>query len=202
MSISSHKNNGPRKAADSQWLAQANQTNSVCDSKNNKSIRDEVAKLAIENAGKLGGFIFSRVKDVALAQDIFQQSLMIAHKNYDSFRGESSRSTWLIGISRNLIRNHFSRSPEYNYTFVNSDLLNSTSSASKTPEQEAEIRETMDMVYNEISKLPSKLREVVDSVILKQNSYKQASKDLKVSSGTIRSRLSRARTSLRKAMPK
>ena len=200
MVLPKHKVASRQSVPSSHWLAQARQFGEAHSKKLGNSINDKITTLAIENSSKLGGFIFSRVKDVALSQDIFQQSLMIAYKNYANFRGDSSDSTWLIGISRNLIRNHFSRSPEYNYTFVSPDVLTTTRSNARTPEQEAEMRETLEQVHKEIKKLPTKLRQVVDAVVLKEHSYKQVSRDLKVSSGTVRSRLSRARIKLRQAL--
>ncbi len=160
----------------------------------------EVTAFIAENTPKLRGFILRYVKDQQTLEDIIQQTMMIAYRNFYSFRGESARSTWFLGIARNLIRNHFSRSPECNYSFVAQEALENTRSLGRTPEEDTATREMMQYVRKEIAKLPANLKEVLEMVVLRENSYKEVSDKLRVSIGTVRSRLSRARTRLRHGM--
>lgn len=160
----------------------------------------KVTEFIAENFQRLRGFIFRYVKDPQIAEDLVQQTLLITYRNFDAFRGESARSTWFLGIARNLIRNHFSRTPDYNYSFVDPEVLTNSKSDDRTPEENVVAKETMSHILDEIDKLPSKLKQVVEMVVLSENSYKEVSDKLQVSIGTVRSRLSRARNRLRSEM--
>ena len=161
---------------------------------------NEVSAFIADNLQRLKGFVFRYVKDPQIAEDLVQQTLLVTYRSFHAFRGESARSTWFLGIAHNLIRNHFSRAPDYNYSFVDPEVLSNSRSEDRTPEENAVVRETMAYVRNEINKLPAKLKEVVEMVVLRENSYKEVSSKLHVSIGTVRSRLSRARTRLRHEM--
>ncbi len=50
-----------------------------------------------------------QLRDVAVAEDLVQNTLVAALQALDSFRGESSPSTWLIGILKRQIIDHYRR---------------------------------------------------------------------------------------------
>ena len=60
-----------------------------------------------EYADELFRYASSRVRDVATAEDLVQDTLVAALRNTDSFAGGSSVSTWLVGILKHKIIDHY-----------------------------------------------------------------------------------------------
>jgi RNA polymerase sigma-70 factor (ECF subfamily) len=52
-------------------------------------------------------FALSRVRDPALAEDLVQDALLSAVRCADRYEGRSSERTWLAGILRNKLLDHF-----------------------------------------------------------------------------------------------
>lgn len=55
-------------------------------------------------------FAISRVRKEALAEDLVQETLLAAMKSKDRFAGRSSERTWLTGILKNKIVDHYRKS--------------------------------------------------------------------------------------------
>ena len=52
-------------------------------------------------------FLLSSTRDVDLAETLTQDCFLKAHRNWSSFRGESSVLTWLMRIAINLQKDHW-----------------------------------------------------------------------------------------------
>lgn len=52
-------------------------------------------------------FLLAKTADSMLAEELTQETFYQAVKSIGSFRGESSVSTWLIGIANNVLRGYF-----------------------------------------------------------------------------------------------
>ena len=60
-----------------------------------------------EHANDLFHFAGLRVRDTFVAEELVQETFLAALKGFDSFRGDSSPRTWLIGLLRHKIADHF-----------------------------------------------------------------------------------------------
>ena len=60
-----------------------------------------------EHSNDLYRFACLRVRDSLVAEDLVQETFLAALKAFDSFRGDSSPRTWLIGLLRHKIADHF-----------------------------------------------------------------------------------------------
>ena len=58
----------------------------------------------------LFGYALSRVRDKTLAEDLVQETLLAAIATAHSFKGNSKESTWLVGILRHKVLDHFRKS--------------------------------------------------------------------------------------------
>ena len=58
----------------------------------------------------LYGYAMVRVRDAAVAEDLVQETLLAALQGFASFDGRSSERTWLIGILKHKLIDHFRRS--------------------------------------------------------------------------------------------
>lgn len=62
-----------------------------------------------EHGDALYAYCLLRVRERATAEDLVQDTLLAALKAADSFKGESSERTWLIGILKHKILDHLRR---------------------------------------------------------------------------------------------
>lgn len=152
------------------------------------------------NYDRLHRFILRNTGHSSHAKDLLQQTMAEAVKSYPNFRGESAASTWLFGIARNVIRNYIYRSPSHRYQFIDSDYLIDMPDGKQSPESHAQWQEHLSYISEAIEELPPKLKVVLSMVALEEKSYEIVSAELQISMGTVRSRLSRARSQLRQKL--
>jgi RNA polymerase sigma-70 factor (ECF subfamily) len=67
------------------------------------------AKWVDEHGDALFRFALLRVKDTHVAEDLVQETLFSALKGIERFKGGSSLRTWLVGILKHKIIDHFRR---------------------------------------------------------------------------------------------
>lgn len=157
-------------------------------------------ELVTKHSDRLQRFIMRNIGNATEAEEIAQQAFVEAAASYKAFRGESQLSSWLYGIALNLVRNHLSRSPERRHEFVSETTLDTLSAPNESPEDIASQKQTFAILEESISELPENMREILVLVGFDELSYEEAATLLTVPVGTIRSRLSRARTALRKKL--
>ncbi|WP_394065807.1 RNA polymerase sigma factor [Alcaligenes sp. WGS1538] len=157
-------------------------------------------ELVRQHSDRLQRFIIMHIGNTSDAEDLAQQAFVEAAKSYQSFRGESQLSTWLYGIALNLIRNHLSRAPERRYHFVDESSLDSVPTEATSPEEAASQTQMLHLLQESLDELPESMRTILLLVGLDDLSYEEAAALLTVPIGTVRSRLSRARTALRERL--
>ena len=59
------------------------------------------------HAKSVYAFLLAKTADSLLAEELTQETFYQAVKSIGSFKGESSVSTWLIGIANNVLRGYF-----------------------------------------------------------------------------------------------
>ena len=134
------------------------------------------------------------------AEDLTQQAFVEAAAAYATFRGSSELSTWLYGIAMNLVRNYLSRSPHRRYQFVDEEELDGSAAPGPDPARQLALGQTMAALQTALDALPPEMRDVLLLVALDELSYEDAAVMLSIPVGTVRSRVSRARATLRRRM--
>ena len=76
---------------------------------NDETLRHDPARWPDDHGDVLYRFALLRVKDPSVAEDLVQETFLAALKGIDSFRGGSSLRTWLVGILKHKIIDHFRR---------------------------------------------------------------------------------------------
>jgi RNA polymerase sigma-70 factor (ECF subfamily) len=153
--------------------------------------------LVVEHRRKLRDFIARNIGQHSDAEDLTQQAFVAAARSIGEFRGESALSTWLYGIAMNLVRNYLSRAPHRRFVFEDQSVLESLSSQEPGPQEHLERRQLVQRLLVELEALPPEMRDVLLLVAVDDFSYEQAATLLSIPVGTVRSRVSRSRATLR-----
>lgn len=130
-----------------------------------------------------------------LAEDLVQATLLDAYRSWERFDGRFLRS-WLIRILRNhYLRDLRSKKPEVNFDDMDIEPVSDNSFWDEVlwKTQATDLMESLE-------RLPDHYRIVVQLCDVEEMSYEEASNALDIPIGTIRSRLFRGRTMLRRTL--
>jgi RNA polymerase sigma factor (sigma-70 family) len=145
-------------------------------------------------------FIQQQIHHVWDAEDLTQQAFFEALRGFDRFRGESQYSTWLYGIAQNLVWNYMSRDRRRRLKWDSDECLNQLACERPDPMAQRALTQMLTILQREIDLLPPKLSMPLMLASLDECSYEEIAESLEIPLGTVRSRISRARTSLRKSL--
>ncbi|MFH1024109.1 MAG: sigma-70 family RNA polymerase sigma factor [Planctomycetota bacterium] len=138
------------------------------------------------------------------AEDIAQEVFLKACQGLAEFKGESSLKTWLYRITANAAISHGRRKQARPRTVSLDDGGNGHGglepAGGEGPAAGVEVRERERLVQNAILALEADLRAVVLLRDMEGYRYEAIAETLGVEVGTVKSRLFRARESLRKAL--
>ncbi|MDQ1910568.1 RNA polymerase sigma factor [Paenibacillus sp. GD4] len=135
-------------------------------------------------------YAFFLTRKPELADDITQDVFVKVFERIYTFRGEASVKTWLLTITRNLVRDHW-RSAWFRRVIPFGVLQREETMASA--ESQAIGSLVTEQVWQVVLGLPAKLREVLLLHAHHGLSYAEIARLLSVSEGTVKSRLYRAR---------
>jgi len=133
------------------------------------------------------------LRDTSRADDLIQDTLMRALAKQHLWQEGTNLRAWLFTLMHNLHVNVVRQSVREG-TMVDVDDMSATLVATSDPSASRQLRELEDA----IARLPMEQREVVLLIGLEGIRYDEAAEILHVPIGTVRSRLSRARETLRK----
>lgn len=139
------------------------------------------------------------------AADITQEVFLRAWKSLDSFRGDSSLSTWLYRVTSNLCVDFArKRAAEGNTASIDDTESPAASipdpSRTIQPEQVVENQELREELQHALAQLSEEHRKVVLLRDVAGLTYIEIARTLGIEEGTVKSRLARARNSLRKIL--
>ncbi|MBP9914050.1 MAG: sigma-70 family RNA polymerase sigma factor [Opitutaceae bacterium] len=142
------------------------------------------------------------------AEEVTQDAFIRAHRGLVNFRGESAFSTWLYQIATNLARNRYwywwRRKRDKTVSFDQPVGPDSTTTLAEilpneleTPDDITVTQEFVDRIAQGMEKLSAKHREILTLRNIKNQTYEEIAEILGISVGTVKSRIARARESLR-----
>lgn len=134
------------------------------------------------------------------AEDVVQETFLSVHQNLDSFRGDAKFSTWLrrIAINRSLMtlrkqkRRRESHADDYVVESRMSDLY-----PTRTPNDEYRENEFLARVQDALALVEESERELLEMRVLEERSIAEIAVHFGISKAATKSRLHRARLSLR-----
>ena len=149
------------------------------------------------------GFIFSKVKDAELADDVFQDTFVKVIKNLrlGKYKDEGRFLSWVMRIAHNIIMDHFrkiNRLPKHESKHKDLDVLDRLIEQSNSIEDlmiETQIHADLSILINE---LPQTQKEVLCMRLFQEMSFKDIGEQTGVSINTALGRMRYAILNLRK----
>ena len=144
-------------------------------------------------ASKLRGYIRTRVRDHAAAEDILQETFLKAHTRIAQLKSPEKLEGWLFLIARNAVADHYRRSKSHE------ELPSDLATEAHEPELEnaCELREAFRRMIEE---LPAPYGEALTLTEFKGLTQKQLAERLGISLSGAKSRVQRGREKLKETL--
>ena len=143
---------------------------------------------------------YSYVKDYDTAEDMFQEVFLKVNANISEFRGECSLKTWLLRITVNTCKDYLKSAYKRHVTVFSEEEEENIPAADMG--EEIERKQDNTYIRDALFLLSEKYREVLVCMYFEERSVAETAKLLRLSEGTVKSRLSRARDKFREILEK
>lgn len=157
----------------------------------------DVIALFTQHREHLLRFVGRYLRNEADAEDVVQNTFIEAMRCAGRYSGLSKPSTWLFGIALNLARSQVRKNSHDVLDLVDDSVLEQYADEYADPAKLTEVRQIVALVGQAMDKLPRHIRTTFESVLEGERSYEEAARELAIPVGTLRSRVSRVRASVR-----
>ena len=164
-------------------------------------------ELLLRHKSKIYSFILSKVKNQALAEDIFQDAFfkVIPSLKKGKYNEEGKFLPWVMRISHNLVIDHFRKQKRIpvvgkSKIFEDFDIFDVIDNKESTKEQDLIIDEQTQLLKNLIQTLPKNQKEVLIMRHYEDLSFKEIAEKTGVSINTALGRMRYALINVRKKM--
>lgn len=130
------------------------------------------------------------------AEDLTQEIFLRLYRNLHQYRGEMPLIAWALRLSRNLCIDHYRAARSRHLSDTVSDVVLDHLPSADDPQARAHAREQLRHVHDALRRLPEALATVLVLADVQQWSYEEIAAFLSVPTGTVKSRLNRARREL------
>ncbi len=145
---------------------------------------------------RLYAYALRLTDDPAQAEDVVQDALVVVWKSARKFRGEGRLLAWLLGI----VHHTALKSLRHRSQPITDEMEETLETGQPSPEQQAEQNEQSERLRTSLRSLSPEHRAVLELVFYQGLSLEEAARVCRVPLGTVKSRLSYARRSLRGAL--
>ena len=166
-------------------------------------------KLVIKYKDRVFSLCYSFLKDYEESNDCTQEIFIKVYRSLKGFKFKSSFSTWLYRVTVNTCKNRL-RSKEFKQVKMTVRTDNPGSSENgyaieprgenQSPELALEKKERLFQIREAIESLPWRFRTIIILRDIQGLSYDEIAKITKTTHGTVKSRISRARSGLREKL--
>lgn len=163
------------------------------------------SRLISENQTKVYRIALSIVKNHSDAEDIAQEVFIRIYTSISSFKGNSSLATWIYKITYNRSLDFLKKNNKKMKTTKTLDdpedaELLTLAGERFIPEKDFEDKQMKEDIHDALKKLPEDQRQLIELKDIHGFSYEEIMEITGLKDGTMKSRLNRARTSLRKML--
>jgi RNA polymerase sigma-70 factor, ECF subfamily len=164
------------------------------------------AELCLRYRGMLMNRIYRIVRHQEDAEDVLQETYLKAYQHLQTFRGACSFSTWLVAIGTNMSLMLLRRRKilgQYSSDAVTEDgdtLVMEWRDTAPDPEQRCMMSQTRQKLKHALTRLSPQVRTLLEMYYKHELRLKDAAQILGISEATTKSKLLRARRTLRRAL--
>src|SRR5215471_16019842 len=130
------------------------------------------------------------------AQDVVQEAYLRAFKSFSGFHGSNGRA-WLLTIVRNTSYTLLKKNRAVDLTTTFDEEIHAVGHESVSPAAILEHAEDAELIKNAMDELSAEFREILTLRHQEELSYQEIGEILKIPTGTVMSRLARARGKLK-----
>lgn len=160
--------------------------------------------LVVKYQRKLARLLSQFIRDAAEVEDITQETFIKAYKSLSSFRGDSAFYTWLYRIGINAAKNFLVAQKRRASTTTNEFDIEAAENFEEgnqlrelnTPENELMSKQIAQTVHQALQALPEELRSAITLREIEGLSYEEIASIMSCPTGTVRSRIFRAREAI------
>lgn len=147
-------------------------------------------------------FISKYIDNPDTIKDLTQEAFFLLWKHRSRLNESIGFKSYLLSIAKNLVHNHI-RSSNYNRKYIEAAIKKSSESISSNELEIStmhaiEQKNLLDLIHEEINKLPEKQREVFLMSRMQFKSNKEIAEALNISVKTVEYRIMRALMKIRK----
>ncbi|MCS5662821.1 MAG: sigma-70 family RNA polymerase sigma factor [Flavobacteriales bacterium] len=165
-----------------------------------------IERLIIRHKDKVFGFIMSKVKDVDLANDIFQEVFIkvINKLREGCYNEEGKFISWVMRISHNMVIDHFRREARVKMIRPNDeyDIFNTLGEEAECTEDDMVRSQVFNDLKQLIRYLSDEQREVLEMRYYAGMTFKEISEECDISINTALGRMRYALMNLRRLQEK
>jgi RNA polymerase sigma factor (sigma-70 family) len=133
------------------------------------------------------------------AQDVVQEAFLRAFKSFGGFHGSNGRA-WLLTIVRNTSYTLLKKNRAVDLTTTFDEEIHAAGHESASPATILEHSEDAELIKDAMDQLPAEFREILILRHQEGLSYKEIADIAQIPSGTVMSRLARARAKLKECL--
>lgn len=154
-------------------------------------------ELYARHGANILSYLSSFLNDRQLAEEVLQDVMMAVWNHAGQFRGDSKVRTWLLTIARNRAINTRRRAVPH---LVQFDDALEVDAGDTTPLEKVERKRRSEVMREALNRLPPAYQEILLLVFYHQLSGVEVAEVLGISTGTVKSRLHRAKELLRRVL--
>lgn len=158
----------------------------------------DFAQIANNHRAQIYRFLLASTRDVDLAETLTQECFLKAHRNWRSFRGDSSALTWLMRIAINVQKDHWRNRRLQFWRQTRSNAVDAEEasewlpSGESSPEQQLLAREQVAGVWRAVERLSGRQKTVFLLRYVEEMDIAEIARATGLSDGTVKAHLSRA----------
>jgi len=160
--------------------------------------------LVVKYQRKLARLLSQFIRDAAEVEDVTQETFIKAYRSLSSFRGDSAFYTWLYRIGINAAKNFLVAQKRRASTTTNEFDIEVAENFEEggqlrelnTPENELMSKQIAQTVHQALQALPEELRSAITLREIEGLSYEEIASIMSCPTGTVRSRIFRAREAI------
>ncbi len=151
---------------------------------------------------KVFNLAFSVIRDRDIADDLAQEAFIKAYYALPQFHLKSGFGTWLYRITINHVRDYLRKKSRVNQISIDNIKESAILKEDEEMKKEEQLTEEQrkELLHQTLRTLPEKHQAILSLRDIQGFSYEEISKILRISPGTVDSRIHRARKLLRKKL--